>query len=751
MTGTKSNRKSKSAKLPNDATRSPAPRAREPVKTDRRGAGKRKAAKNTDPVVAWCKEEHGLDVGKIRKRGLRHVDQATATVMLDYHAPSGGIVIPFYDRHGNLLCYTDQHGKVVPFFQIRFDKPTGKMKYGQPRGSGVHAYFDPCVDWETVSGQIIITEGAPKAMAGNDSDFRVVGLCGVNMAGGKSDGQLLLKEIEDLITQEQTFCVMMDSDVHSNINVYRAMHWTVVAVAQCGVRVKAYGFEPGPNGEKVGLDDYLLTHSAKELSAELDATPEANSSRELNRLLAQYAYLRNTNHVLEIPEIDTAPRVKPKVVMGKVESRIEHYDFNLWKPKEWKDVEAAALIFGGKKPVPGTKMWMESKHKIEYERIVYEPGEPRLIVRGGKWYWNIWEGPRVEPKEGDTTLWVECLDSLVPDPADRKYLEQWIAAQIIHRGLKILQSIVLWSSAKGTGKSRLGYFIGLLHGRKNYTLIEQPNLEGSFNEYVSCCSFLQIDEAHMQKSPDARKLATKLNNLVTMESLPLNAKYRNLEKVGNPINPLITSNFPDAIYIASDERRWRVIHATEKSTFSKKKMVALSALMEEEGDGFAAVLWRLQNEVDMEGFDASAHAERTQALEDMAARGRDDGETWAAEYKKNPVAVLSKHLSTRELAHSTYHTSEELHDAFKLEYPDSRTGKNALANKISAAKCEQVDDGKQFRIPGTEGRVTLWISNFEQHRKIKAENIVSEYLKDRPGLVESLTRERKYTRENEKP
>jgi hypothetical protein len=132
-------------------------------------------------------------------------------------------------------------------------------------------------------------------------------------------------------------------------------------------------------------------------------------------------------------------------------------------------------------------------------------------------------------------------------------------------GLKILQSIVLWSQAKGVGKSHLGYCIGLLTGLKNRTVIEQLHLEGQFKEYAKFTTLLQIEEAHMQRTNDAKRVATKLNNLVTLDTIPINEKYEKLGRINNPLNPLITSNFPDAIYVASNERRWRLIHATEKS------------------------------------------------------------------------------------------------------------------------------------------------------------------------------------------
>src|ERR1700690_565795 len=84
-----------------------------------------------------------------------------------------------------------------------------------------------------------------------------------------------------LLTNRYIF-IVFDSDAVSNPQVRKAEHFLAEFLRHQGAYVAVKRIPPGPNGEKVGLDDYLLTHTKAEfwaLPSEPAAAPPTTGRR----------------------------------------------------------------------------------------------------------------------------------------------------------------------------------------------------------------------------------------------------------------------------------------------------------------------------------------------------------------------------------------------------------------------------------------------------------------------------------------
>ena len=238
----------------------------------------------------------GLTVNDLRARVAEGSELAACGVSDNAEA----YVIPYYDIEG----------KAVPFYRIRM--LDHNPKYKQPKNAIPHVYYPPSFPAVMAKNKryVIVTEGEKKAAAACKQGFPTVGLGGVDSwrtrililpgdtmltaAYGKTK-QLVAKlpstasqlvddytlatgmpELQDLI-MSKTLSVIIIFDSDTNDAEASIKPEVQRAAAALGYDLRHKGISPQhirqlvlPNGEdettKVGLDDFLNSHSAKELS-----------------------------------------------------------------------------------------------------------------------------------------------------------------------------------------------------------------------------------------------------------------------------------------------------------------------------------------------------------------------------------------------------------------------------------------------------------------------------------------------------
>jgi len=179
------------------------------------------------------------------------------------------------EDHGDRyrLHYFDLDGTVNGFYRDRFvgmvlprDKHGKTMRYTQPPKKSPRLYFPPLgVDWTQVARdptkELVICEGEKKAAAACKHGFPTVGLGGV--WNWKSKGEPI-DDLHQIEWDKRRVAIVFDSDAVTNRSVRRAEQDLADWLDDRGAVARVVRL-PSDAGKKVGLDDYLVKHGAKEL------------------------------------------------------------------------------------------------------------------------------------------------------------------------------------------------------------------------------------------------------------------------------------------------------------------------------------------------------------------------------------------------------------------------------------------------------------------------------------------------------
>jgi hypothetical protein len=157
----------------------------------------------------------------------------------------------------------------------RDSKPT---KYESPKGVPLRVYVPPGTRAALADPKVplILTEGCKKALKADQEGFACAGLSGVEgwsqkRARGEDNKpkgtRELLPDLATVAWAGREVSIAYDSDIATKPEVARAERHLAAALAAAGARVKLVRLPAGADGAKVGLDDYLVNHTAEELRA----------------------------------------------------------------------------------------------------------------------------------------------------------------------------------------------------------------------------------------------------------------------------------------------------------------------------------------------------------------------------------------------------------------------------------------------------------------------------------------------------
>ena len=105
---------------------------------------------------------------------------------------------------------------------------------------------------------------------------------------GRVDGKSVpVEDLDHIAWQGRTVYVVFDSDLATNPNVRDAEHALAKELSRRGGRPAAIRLPGGPTGEKVGLDDYLCTHSVEALCA-IEPTAIRNPDVRAGAVVLEY-------------------------------------------------------------------------------------------------------------------------------------------------------------------------------------------------------------------------------------------------------------------------------------------------------------------------------------------------------------------------------------------------------------------------------------------------------------------------------
>jgi putative DNA primase/helicase len=181
--------------------------------------------------------------------------------------------------------YTDHTGNLNGFARFKLDTPRIRKKdgvdkptkYEAPKGVPNRVYIPPQVveHLQDTSRALLITEGEKKCLKAVQEGFTCVALAGVFSWKPKGK-EWLIQDFERIPFAGRKVYIVFDSDRLTNPLVEAAEARLARLLQKLGATVVIVELPAGEESEdgtpsKVGLDDYLVSHSAGELGALLDA------------------------------------------------------------------------------------------------------------------------------------------------------------------------------------------------------------------------------------------------------------------------------------------------------------------------------------------------------------------------------------------------------------------------------------------------------------------------------------------------
>lgn len=189
------------------------------------------------------------------------------------------------------------------------------------------------------------------------------------------------------------------------------------------------------------------------------------------------------------------------------------------------------------------------------------PGNPerRILLESGQVVLNSWKEPAyrrhglIKPWSGPFTA---LFHMMFQREDERTRVVDWLAWCLQNEDKKPNWSIMLYSQAKGTGKSTLCNIATRLFGEENTA--RQNNLEkvaGKFNGPMLNSKLIVSEEVELRPGSDA---GNKLKTLITEATTTTEHKGRDVERVRLHSCFLLTSNHLPS-WIEAGERRFYVV------------------------------------------------------------------------------------------------------------------------------------------------------------------------------------------------
>lgn len=239
--------------------------------------------------------------------------------------------------------------------------------------------------------------------------------------------------------------------------------------------------------------------------------------------------------------------------------------------------------------------------KVDHVRFLPDRPLYDIIIDGlGRSGLNTYIPPRIDARPGDVSLWLQHVAKILPDPADQKLFLDYLAHAIKYPGFKIPWAPLL-QSAEGVGKT---VFFEVIKHALGDMYVYSPQAQelvasgSKFNAWMRGKLMIVVNEIRVD---ERRELIEILKPMITDAMIEVQSKGVDQEMEDNPANWLFFSNYPDAIPITKNGRRYAIFY----SAIQNARDLALAGMDQEyfvrlwrwlrDQDGYAAITYWFQN------------------------------------------------------------------------------------------------------------------------------------------------------------
>ncbi len=207
-------------------------------------------------------QRSGLSEDTISRTGFFSAPEDQVRDLLGYGC-GAGMVIPYYDV---------LNGGAIVLHRVRLDTPgpDGK-RYRTPKGAGNRLYIPPILGRAQLTDPtvpIYLCEGEKKACKAVQEGLCCIAVAGVWSWRTRIDGKSQpIPDLDQIPWDGRNVTLVFDSDLAVKKPVQFAEFRLAQELRARGAHISALRLPSGPGGEKVGLDDFLLTHSIEAFCA----------------------------------------------------------------------------------------------------------------------------------------------------------------------------------------------------------------------------------------------------------------------------------------------------------------------------------------------------------------------------------------------------------------------------------------------------------------------------------------------------
>lgn len=561
------------------------------------------------------------------------------------------------------------HPRYPGFERIRIIGPDvlgrdGKpLRYLQAKDIGVCAYFPSLIDWAPVledsDYDLVITEGEFKSAKATAMGIYSIGLGGANNIYSKKTGCGFLPELQRINWAHRKTYICFDNDGQPKPSVIEGTNALAHELLDLGAIVYMVRLPDPAPGKKMGLDDYLLTHTRDDFQKLKDDAEAMVMAEELWRMNERAVKVRTPKCIVDLSDSETL----------NMDVFLAHYN-NRKVPEQVLNNQNEM----SRKRVALAVRWLEWPYRNSVRGLTYAPGQPRYLGDGDEF--NMWGGWGSTPTKGDVTPFLKLLNYIFGDSKEGKEAQrwflQWCAYPIQYPGMKLYTAVLLWSREHGTGKTLLGYVLGKIYGEKNWSEVRQKALLSDFNSWAKNKQLIIGTEI---TGSDKNQHADELKDLITSERLPINEKYIPEYTLPNVANFFLNSNRDSALFLEDDDRRFFVWEVQSKApdeffdTFDKWYKTP---------SNIAAVHHYLHT-FDTKAFKPYSRAMVTKAKEDMTSTTRADHQRWCHQVRDSPDYYLKGRSSD-------LYTAEEMLEIYRQKDQNTFVKAAGFGSALRAAK-----------------------------------------------------------------
>ncbi len=479
-----------------------------------------------------------------------HLTQKTSTWALQ----SG-----FEERPLVHIPYFEPDGTEAPlFYRVRYSDLKGSKglasaapRYSQPGGQLPRFYLPPIARWQAVcpdpSQPLVITEGEFKSMALCKLGYATIGVGGVWNWKSKKAALTSIPDFDFFEWGGREVYLAFDSDVMTKPDVKRALVSLAHHLTSRTARVFICDVPPDKDHAQ-GVDDYAFAKGrkrAKERVAKLirAATPfqPFNAIEDLNLTHTYISELR--------------------MVYSEREGLLSHQLFKDTAPPPRTMVRISDAT-GRMVEVSRAAEWLGHPQRATVSRLAFDPALPYGRDEEHDVYNEFRGWP--EPRRGSVQPFLDLVHHLFGGRrSEIAWLLSWCAYPFQSPGERALQAVILYSATNGSGKGQFVRCLSKSHDPYYASLAFTDIEQRFFGSNLVRRTLISLDEGE-DRHENNRPATGVLKQLITDATPHVEEKYKAHYKLDNRAHFVMTTNYPNSMHLAQQDRRFFVPEVTER-------------------------------------------------------------------------------------------------------------------------------------------------------------------------------------------